>query len=195
MVTRRKVPVFLAVAAAVVVFGGMSAFACTNLATLGTSATSGEAGTAVTVSGSSFAAAEEGAAPSPVRIHWNAVDGPVLAELAPDARGSVSGAFDVPDADPGHYVVVATQVDEEGEPQFGTPARAPFEIVGPSGESVPPPTPQVANASSDSGSDGSTVLVVALGVVAVGLFAAGFVSFLQARRRVTVPEAQPVRRS
>ena len=194
MVTGRKVPVFLAVTAAAVVFAGVAAFACTNLATLGTSATTGEAGTTVAVSGSSFAAAKEGAAVSPVRIHWNGVGGPVLAELAPDARGSVSGTFGVPDAEPGHYVVVATQVDEKGEPQFGTPARAAFEIVGPSGESVPPPTPQVAASSSQSGSDGSTVLVVALGVVAVGLFAAGFVSFLQARRRVAAPEMQPVRR-
>lgn len=183
---------FFAVAAAAVAFGGMAAFACTNLASLATSETAGNAGSTITVTGSSFAAAEAGAAASPVSIRWNKVDGPVLAELTPDAAGSISGTVSLPDADPGHYVVVATQVDEEGEAQFGTPARAAFEVLGPSGRSVPPAAAGAATASSDSSPAVSTALVLGLGVVALALFAVGFVAFLQERRRQAAPEAQPV---
>lgn len=195
MVDRRRLSVFFGATAAVVMAAGMAAFACTNLATLGTSAPSGEAGTAVNVSGSSFAAAQDGAAASPVLIRWNKVDGPVLAEITPDATGSISGTFNLPEADPGHYVLVATQVDEEGEPQFGTPARVAMEILGPSGESVAPPAAQAAASSSSGGdSSASTVAVLGLGVLAVGLFAAGCASFLQERRRLAAgPAPQPVR--
>lgn len=196
MVDRGRLSVFLAATAAVVMTAGVAAFACTNLATVGTSAPSGEAGTAVTVSGSSFAAAQDGAAASPVLIRWNKLDGPVLAEIPPDATGSISGTFTLPEADPGHYVLVATQVDEEGEPQFGTPARVAMEILGPSGESVAPPAAQAAASSSSSGRDSSasTVAVLGLGVLAVGLFAAGCASFLQERRRLAAgPAPQPVR--
>ena len=190
MLTRGRLALFSAVAATVVVVGGGTAFACTNLATAEVSAGTGRAGAAMTFTGSSFAAPEEGAAPSPVVVHWGSADGPVLAQLAPDARGGVSGSFTIPEADPGHFVIIATQVDAEGEPQFGTPARVPFEVLGANGESVPPPVDEAAPLSSGSESGGSSIVLV-LGIVAACLFVGGLAAFRQVSRRPSaVPEAR-----
>ena len=186
-----------------VLFAAAAAFACTNLATLSTSAAAAKSGGVVTLSGSSFAAAEEGVAPSPVLVHWNKVDGPVLATLVPDAKGAVTGSVTLPTAEPGHYVLIATQVDEEGENQFGTPARVPLEVLSASGESVAPADVQTSSSSS-SGSDTSVplVLVVMLGVVSVGVFAAGLASFRKGGSprpapaiTTTEPDREPAQRS
>jgi len=194
MASRGRISAVSAVVASVLAGTALAAFACTNLATLGTAETTGRAGAVVPVTGSSFAAAEEGAAPSPVAIRWNKVDGPVLTEVLPDARGGISGTITVPEAAPGHYVIVATQVNDEGEAQFGTPARAPFQVVGADGQALPPPAAPVAATSADSGSTDSAALVVALGAVSIGVFAAGLVALRQERRRVAVPAPQRVRR-
>jgi hypothetical protein len=177
-----------AAVAAAVVLGGAAAFACTNLATITTSAPNAKAGGAITITGSSFAAPSEGQPPAPVAVHWNKIDGPVLTTLTPDATGAVSGSFTLPEASPGHYVVIATQVDEEGEAQFGTPARVALEILGPSGaSSAPAPAAATATSSSSSGSDSSVpmALLVILGVVAVGAVAAGLASFRNGTSRPT----------
>ena len=192
MRTRGRLAMFFALAATVLVAGGVTAFACTNLATAAVSAPNGQAGAPLTFTGSSFAAAEAGEAPSPVVVHWGSADGPVLAELTPDARGAVSGSITVPQADPGHFVIIATQVDAEGEPQFGTPARVPFEVLGANGESTPAPVSQAAPASPGSDS-GGTSMVLVLGIVAACLFAGGLAAFRQAPRGPSaVPE--PARR-
>lgn len=195
MGSRSKISLLCAAAAAAsAVLGAAAAFACTNLATLDISTPSAKAGTTVAMTGSSFAAPEEGAAPSPVSIHWNKVDGPVLATLMPDATGTITGSFSPLETTPGHYVVIATQVDDEGENQFGTPARVAFEILGPSGESVPPPVTQAATTSSSSSDSSSAVplaLVVVLGLVAVGVFAAGLASFQKERSRRVGPALAP----
>lgn len=184
-----------AMAAAAALLGGATAFACTNLATLTPGTRGAKAGTAVTVTGSSFAAPKEGAAPSPVAVRWNRVGGPVLATLVPDASGTITGSFTPLETTPGHYVVIATQVDEKGENQFGTPARMPFEILGPTGESVSPPVRQYSSSSSDSNSSVPLVLLGVLGIGAVGLFAAGLASFQKERSRqgrlASVPTADP----
>ena len=182
-----------AAVAAVAILGGAAAFACTNLATLGTSAPTAKAGGAVTVTGSSFAAPAEGAAASPVLIHWNKVGGPVLASLVPDATGAINGSFNVPDSAPGHYVLVATQLDDKGENQFGTPARIAVEVVGPTGESTPAPVtqPATSSSSSDSSSTVPLALVSVLGVAAVAVFAAGLASFQNERSRRDRPALAP----
>lgn len=201
MTTRGRITLACAAAAAAAaVLGGAAAFACTNLATLGISSPNAKAGTALTLTGTSFAAPSEGAPPSPVDVHWNAVDGPVVATMTPDASGNVTGSFTPAETTPGHYVIIATQVDEDGKPQFGTPARVPFEILGPSGEAAPPPAaaPVETTSSSSSGDDDATVplaLVAVVGVVAFGVFAAGIGSLQRDRSRrqgpATAPAAQP----
>lgn len=195
MGSRGKISLLGAAAAvAVAVLGGAAAFACTNLATLSAGTPSAKPGGPVTVTGSSFAAPAAGAAASPVVFHWSKADGPVLATLVPDASGTVTGTFNVPEAAaPGHYVVVATQVDDEGENQFGTPARMPLEIVGPTGQSAPAPVTQPGTASSSS-SDSNSVplaLVAVLGVIAIAVFAAGLASIQNERGRRGRPAVAP----
>lgn len=193
--TRKTSLVAAAMAAAAALLGGAAAFACTNLATLNLGTPSAKAGTAVSVTGSSFATAKEGAAPIPVAIRWNSVNGPVLATLVPDASGSITGSFTPPETTPGHYIVMATQLDDKGENQFGTPARVPFEILGPTGESVPPPVRQLSSSSSDSSSSIPLVLLAVVGIGALALFAAGLASFQKERSRqgtlAPVPTADP----
>lgn len=172
-----------AVVASLAVLGGAAAFACTNLATLGTSASASKPGGALLLTGTSFAAPADGAAASPVLVHWGKVDGPVLASLVPDATGAITGSINVPDTAPGHYVLVATQVDDKGENQFGTPARISVEVLGATGESVPAPVTQPATSSSSNDSDSSVplALLVVLAVVAVGVLAAGMASIQNER--------------
>jgi len=184
--------------AAAALLGGVAAFACTNLATIETATPTGRAGTLVTITGSSFTAPSDGGTASPVEVRWNGVEGPVLTSLTPDATGAVSGSFTLPEASPGHYVVVATQLDDEGKPQFGTPARSGFEILGASGVATAPPAAQPATAatstSASSSSDGASVplaLVGVLGVVSLGVFAAGLASFSKARAGRPVPVVAP----
>lgn len=193
MGARGKISLLGAAAAlAVAVLGGAAAFACTNLATLSASAPTAKPGGPVTVTGASFAAPADGAAASPVVFHWSKADGPVLATFVPDARGAVTGTFNVPDAAPGHYVVVATQVDDKGENQFGTPARIPLEIVGPTGASSPAPVTQPATSSSSSDSNSVPLALVAvLGVVAIAVFAAGLASMQNERARRDRPALAP----
>ena len=64
--------VTLATGAALVV-AASSAFACTNLAELNLSSSSGQAGMQVTVTGSAFAKAPKN---TPVDLHWNGLNGP-----------------------------------------------------------------------------------------------------------------------
>lgn len=198
----KRLPVLWGAAvAAAVVLGGAAAFACTNVATLGTGATGAtgaKAGAAVAVEGSSFSAPEEGKAPSPVVIHWNKVDGPVLASLTPDAQGRISGSVTLPAAEPGHHVLIATQVDDKGENAFGTPARLAIEVLTPSGASVPPPAVQVVRSSSSSGGDDGVPVAVAvvLGVLAAGVLAAGVASLRKGTGRpqmVVLADAKPDR--
>ena len=127
------------VAGSLAVFAA-AAFACTNLATLNLSQAWGKPGDALTVTGSSFALAKEGPT-SPVALHWNGVDGPVLVEAAPDAAGNISAGVTVPDGQPGFYVLVATQRNAEGEDEYGTPARASFQILGAGGQPLAPQAP------------------------------------------------------
>lgn len=170
-----------------------TAFACTNLATLNLSAAAGQAGDTITVTGSSFSVPSEGEIPAVV-MTWNGVEGEELASVTPDSAGNVSATFEIPDGQPGYYVIVASQTDEEGEPMYGTPARASFQILGPGGESVvqpAAPTPAVADGGSTSGIVAMTAI---LGVLGLALFGAGFSAFVKQLRGREQPETAPVRR-
>jgi hypothetical protein len=105
------------------------AFACTNLAVLNLSAAKGAAGARITASGMGFSTA---APVVPVVLRWNGADGAELARVAPDRQGEFTASFDVPQAVPGYYVVVAVQRDAGGVDRYGTPARASYQILGPS---------------------------------------------------------------
>nr|MDP9005550.1 hypothetical protein [Actinomycetota bacterium] len=150
----------------------------------------------VTVTGSSFAVPRTPGAPMvPVALHWGGVDGQLLAEVTPDSAGNISATFSVPEGQPGYYVLVATQKNAEGVDQYGTPARASFQILGPNGESVVQPTGSQAPAvPAEPSSSGMIALTVGLGVLGLALFAAGFTAFVRQARSRPVPAPSKVRR-
>jgi len=191
---RRKCTLAFGGAAGALVIAGAPAFACTNLATLNLSSTAGKAGDTVTVTGSSFRVDRTDVARSlPVVLRWNGTEGTVLAEAQPDRAGNISATFAVPDGQPGYYVIVATQRNDQGVDQYGTPARASYQILGPNGQSVVQPAGTPATAvGSEGSSSGVIALTIALGALGLGLFGAGFVAFARQARRA--PSAAPVRK-
>ncbi len=191
---RKKVAVVFGSAATATIIAGAAAFACTNLATLNLSSSAGKAGDVVTVTGSSFRVnARDVAASDPVVLHWNGVDGAVLAETKPDKAGNISATFTVPEGQPGYYVIVATQRDARGVDAYGTPARASYQILGPNGQSVVQPVGSSAGVvGTETSSSGIIALTVGLGALGLALFGAGFIAFVRQARRA--PAAATVRR-
>jgi hypothetical protein len=193
--TKRRVVGFFGGAAAAVVLLAVTAYACTNLASLNLSSATGRPGDALTITGSSFntiCVCGPQVPPTPVKIRWNGIKGEVLAEMMPDKAGTISASFTVPDVKPGYYVIVATQHDETYHiDAAGTPARATFEVLTATGQSVVGAS-EVATASpstDESTSTGLIALTVALGVLGLGFFAGGSLVVLRqvTGRRSQVP--------
>src|SRR5215217_3676849 len=134
---RKKVTTVFGAAAAASVIAGAAAFACTNLATLNLSSTAGKAGDVITVTGSSYRMPSN--VTTGVQLRWNALDGPVLAEVVPDKVGNISAQVTIPQAAPDNYVIVALLRDARGSDTSGTPSRAQFQIVGGVGQNAPQP--------------------------------------------------------
>lgn len=161
------------------------AFACTNISTLNISDSSGRPGERVLVTGASFGnsspTGRRTATPLPVRIRWNAPDGPTLGEVAPDGAGNISASITIPDAAPGRYVIFAVQQDADGYHMYGTPGRITYEILTPDGRSAPPDAPLAAAASSGGSADEVALpaALVVLGILGGALFVIGFVSFVR----------------
>ncbi|HEX2698805.1 MAG TPA: hypothetical protein VHM89_01200 [Acidimicrobiales bacterium] len=181
----------VAVAASAVVFAA-AAFACTALATLESSTAATPAGSEISATGTSFAAQGAG----PVVIHWNGAAGPEVGRATPDAEGRISTPIAVPKtADPGQYVLVATQTKEGGDPVYGTPARATVGVTGADG-TVPVATPGALSApvQPGGGGDGNGVvaLTLVLGAAGLALFGAGFASVVRHGRRPQ-PQSAAVR--
>ena len=193
---RKKVTTVFGAAAAASVIAGAAAFACTNLATLNLSSTAGKAGDSITVTGSSFRVGSGSTPTDPVVLHWNGTTGAELARVVPDKAGNISATFNIPEGQPGYYVIVATQQDAKGVDAYGTPARASFQILGANGQSVV--TPAVSSAgstvASSPSSSGIIALTVGLGALGLALFGAGFVAFVRQARRRDVPVTASVRK-
>jgi hypothetical protein len=207
-----------ALLAAVLVFGASawaaSALACTNLATITLSSSSGHVGDTITLIGTSFPvprspapnSSTPGVPPTPVVIHWKSSDGPVLATVTPDRTGTISATFTVPPTEPGNVVIVALQrrpladpAAPDGPPkayidEVGTPARATFRILAPGEVVTTIPSSRFVSAGGDHGSTGLIVLMVLFGTVALSLFAGGVIAFLhqiRSQRRDVVPLQWP----
>ncbi|MGH9121055.1 MAG: hypothetical protein ACRDYC_03790 [Acidimicrobiales bacterium] len=187
----RKLVVGMGALGASLALGASAAWACTNLATLNLSSASGTVGQSITVTGSSFHAAQTGPQ-VPVVLHWNSVSGPALATATPDATGNISATIAVPQANPGYYVIVAVQQATAGVDEYGTPARAAFEVITPGQHpAVTPNAGQSAGVATTSpSSTGVIALTVALGVAGLALFGAGAASFARQARRRAVPATQ-----
>ena len=184
---------------------GASAFACANLATLNLSTGSGRAGTTITFTGAGFAVprASTGLTPTPVAVHWEWEDGPVIADVVPDRYGSISAQFTVPETRPGTYIIVATQKTPRRAPgapadqapayfpEPGTPARASFEVLAPGAEPrTRTPVVESADVSDSQGQlDGTVwiVLTAAFGAEAMSLFGGGLIAFIHQSRKSREP--------
>jgi hypothetical protein len=188
----RRLLLGCSVVGAGLLFAASAAWACTNLATLNLSNAAGTSGQSITVTGSSFHVASSGAQ-TPVALHWNGAAGPVLATVTPDATGNISATVTIPDAQPGYYVLVATQ-QTNGVDAYGTPARAAFQILAPGQHpAVSPNAVQGGTVASSPSSTGVLALTVALGVLGLALFGAGVGAFARQARRREVPAAEHVK--
>ena len=199
-----RLAVLVAIGAFIVGLGA-SAFACANLATLNLSTGSGRPGTTITFTGAGFAVprASTGLTPTPVAVHWEWEDGPVIADVVPDRYGSISAQFTVPETRPGTYIIVATQktprrapgAPAEQAPAYfaepGTPARASFEVLAPGAEArARTPVVESADVSDSQGQlDGTVwiVLTAAFGAVAMSLFGGGLIAFIHQSRKSREP--------
>lgn len=182
--TRRRVVGVFGTASAVLVLLAVTAYACTNLASLNLSSATGRPGDPITVTGSSFntiCICGPQVPPTPVKIRWQGINGGVLAEMMPDKAGTISASFTVPDVKPGYYVIVATQHDETYNiDAAGTPARATFEVLTATGQSVVGSEPVSAIVANDEGVPSTLVaLTVALGALGLALFAVGSVAVIR----------------
>lgn len=166
-------------AAAFVLALGLTAYACTNLATLNLSNTTGRVGDSLTLTGSSFitvCVCGPQMPPTPVKIRWGGIQGAVLAELTPTRTGTLSAAFTVPDVAPGYYVIAATQRDGTYNLDTqGTPALTTFEVLTPAGQSVVVPSEFAAAGSQtdETSSSAFLALTIGLGVLGLALFVGG----------------------
>ncbi|GAC1334013.1 MAG: hypothetical protein NVSMB17_15170 [Candidatus Dormibacteria bacterium] len=168
----------------------VSALGCIPIATLSLSQGSAAPGTQLTAT-----MQQANSKAGPVTLHWNSVDGPVLASAVPAETG-LSVTFTVPESPPGTYIVVATQDLKTDVATWGMPARAAFTVSGADGQSAAPPQASATRPEArptglvSAGGPGAGVLVlVALGVAAVGLMAVGAAVLVAGGRAQAVSRA------
>jgi hypothetical protein len=186
--------------AAAVALNGAGAWGCASLASVDVIPGVVRPGQEVAWKGTFFIKDE------PVRLLWNALDGPVLATATPPSADNglhgnwrfVEGTFTVPaDAKPGSYVVIATQTAVKGSATWGVPARGLVQVSDGSpvlgqavGNPAPPRPTDLVRAESFAT---STFLLAAAGAAGVALLLAGLGVLVAAGRNGSTPEAQPVR--
>lgn len=162
------------------------AWACVPVALFNASPNEVRPGQEVTLTGKFFNA-------NPVTIHFDSLDGPVLATLTPprESGALLQGTVLIPeDTKPGSYVLIATQEPQEGRrPSFGVPARTLVQVVGEGGQPVlgaPVGTVESGRPATLLRQDGvsaASLALVAVGVAGVGMFAAGVIAFATGRSR------------
>ena len=195
--TRRVLTRFLPTMAVIAAATAAVAYACTNLATLDLSQGAGAPGTSFTATGSSFSPS------APVSLHWNSLNGPVLAKTMASPTGSIAATGTIPSsATPGDYTIVATQI-VKGSPAFGTPARSSFQVVGPggavasqaqTGAPTANPLATVATSSSSGVSGGLLAVTIILAILGVSLFGFGAAGYIRQRRRAEQPVPAPAKK-
>lgn len=141
-----------------------------------------------------------GFAPAPVSVHWDGLDGPVLATLPTEGERQAEfgpETVTVPaDVEPGTYELVADQEVPEGATPRGVPARARVQVVGPGTEGVASDdsetqaassdTPRLASLQESQPPDGTTLGLIGAGAglvtVVIGLLAGWIVQRGSSRR-------------
>ena len=173
-----------------------AAFACVSGPVVNLSTINAKAGQEVGITGTGFQTANA------AQIRWNALDGPVLTNVAaPIAGGNLDAKFTVPQGTaPGSYVVIVSQTKADGSMSL-SPIRAVMNVTGEAGANpvVGAPAASTDNsaradglARSDDSISTGTLALVALGVGGVGMFLAGMAA-LFAGRKNTAPEAAKAR--
>ena len=183
--------------AAAGVFMAAAAWACVSGPVANLSTIQAKPGQEVGLTGTGFQVGNQ------ALVRWNALDGPVLATVAPPITGgTLQTNFTVPEGTkPGSYVVVVSQTKADGSLSL-SPVRAALSVVGDAGTApvVGAPAATADNAAradglarSDESISTGTLALVALGVGGVGMFLAGMAA-LFAGRRGSAPEAAPARK-
>ena len=197
---RRGLIALFGMAAGLVLLQAAAGWACASLAAVDVTPGVVKPGQEVAWRGTFFIKDE------PVRLHWNALDGPLLSTATPPGPDNglhgnwrfVDGSFTVPaDAKAGTYVVIAVQNAVKGSATWGVPARGLVQVSDGSpvlGQAVgspahPRPNDFVTTESLGSGA----FLLAAAGAGGVALLLAGLGIVVAAGRRSTAPVAQPVR--
>ena len=182
--------------AAVGVLMSAAAWACVSGPAVNLSTIQAKPGDEVTVTGTGFQTGNQAI------VRWNALDGPVLATVAPPiANGSLNATFTVPQGtQPGSYVVIISQNKADGSLSL-SPIRAVLSVTGEAG-TAPVVGAPAATADTSARANGlvrdeesigtGTLALVALGVGGVGMFLAGMAA-LFAGRKGTQPEAAKAR--
>jgi hypothetical protein len=176
--------------AAIPLAAAATAFACGNLAYLKLNRSTARPGDQVTARGGNYNTSPRASA---IQLRFNSRNGRVLWEGRPNANGKFASAFTVPNARPGYYVLVTTQVGPDGRPAAGTPGRTPLRVKGASSSrsSAAPLTP-FGSAPPDDGGPPQAAPVgllagIGIGVLAFGLLGGALaVVRLGRRRRVDV---------
>ena len=134
----------------------------------------GMAGAEVSVDGFSYPVNAK------VSIRFNALDGPVLAELEPTANQDIGGTVRIPEGTAsGRYVLYAVQYGPDGKPNR-IPGRGAITVVGPGG--APPTTTPIGLELEDrpgalattAGPGGGELALVGIGALGIaGLLTLG----------------------
>ena len=181
---------------AVLGIAASAAWACVSGPVVNLSTVTAKPGDQVTLTGTGFRS------PDPVQVRWNALDGPIVAELAkPDSSQTITATFAVPQGTtPGSYVVIVSQT--KGGKTSLSPIRAVLSVVGPSGQTPVLGADTTSDASdripalvrSDNDVSNGTLALVALGVAGVGMFAAGVAALATSRRGGATAEPARVKK-
>ena len=182
--------------AAVGVLMSAAAWACVSGPVVNLSTISAKPGQEVGITGTGFQTGNQ------VIARWNALDGPIVATVAPPITGGTLDAkFTVPQGTaPGSYVVVVSQTKADGSLSL-SPIRAVMTVTGEAGAApvvgAPAATADTAARANglvrdEESISGGTLALVALGVGGVGMFLAGMAA-LFAGRRGAQPEAARAR--
>ncbi len=182
-------------AAAVAVVTTATAWACVSGPAVLMNTSTIKAGETVQIKATNFTK------PESVVVRFNALDGPVLADLGAPRSGALEGSVTIPAGTaPGSYVLLFTQTTPDGKPSQ-VPARSLINITGDSGaKPVLGATPassgnrldSLATANSDSVS-GGTLALIAMGVGGIALFMAGIATLMTSRRSSDSPVAAKAR--
>lgn len=177
----RRLTLGVAMAGVGVLTAASAAWACLSVAGITTNLATVQPGGSLTVNGIGF---EFGT--NPVPIHLDALDGPVLGTGAVDHIGNFSLTVTMPaDVSNGPHILIATEAaatpdGKNDGSNTGVPARAVVQVGNSSASTASPVRPVAVIA--DAGIGTGTLIVISLGVAAVGLFLAALFSLAAARR-------------